>query len=60
MDESPLAATSGFLGAVGGCRERGDAARRADLIADFAVPLPVRVMCELLVVPAADQAKFWE
>jgi cytochrome P450 len=32
----------------------------ADLIADFAVPLPVRVICELLGVPAADQTRFRE
>lgn len=39
----------------------GIAARgTADLIEDLAVPLPVRVICELLGVPAADRARFRE
>ncbi|TDC47477.1 cytochrome P450 [Actinomadura sp. KC345] len=32
----------------------------ADLIEEFAVPLPVQVICELLGVPASDQARFRE
>ena len=35
-----------------------DGAESADLIADFAVPLPVIVIAELLGVPAADRARF--
>ncbi|MFF3324030.1 cytochrome P450 [Streptomyces sp. NPDC002889] len=31
---------------------------RADLIADFALPLPVAVICELLGVPFEDRARF--
>ncbi|XRQ14320.1 cytochrome P450 family protein [Actinomadura welshii] len=39
----------------------GIAARgRADLIEEFAVPLPVQVICELLGVPASDRARFRE
>lgn len=39
----------------------GIAARgAADLIEDLAVPLPVRVICELLGVPASDRARFRE
>jgi cytochrome P450 len=33
-------------------------ARTADLIADFAFPLPVRVICDVLGVPAADRLPF--
>lgn len=33
---------------------------RADLVADFAYALPIRVIAELLDVPAADQARFQE
>ncbi|GAA3929187.1 cytochrome P450 [Actinomadura viridis] len=37
----------------------GIAARgEADLIDDFAVPLPIQVICELLGVPAADRGRF--
>ncbi|MFJ7586448.1 cytochrome P450 [Streptomyces sp. NPDC097617] len=32
--------------------------RRADLIASFAVPLPMTVICELLGVPGLDRARF--
>lgn len=32
----------------------------ADLIADYALPLPVRVICELLGVPVVDSARFLE
>jgi cytochrome P450 len=32
----------------------------ADLIAEFALPLPVQVMCELLGVPVADSGQFLE
>jgi cytochrome P450 len=32
---------------------------QVDLIADFAVPLPVRVICELLGVPASDSFRAW-
>jgi hypothetical protein len=31
---------------------------RADLIADFAFPLPVTIICELLGIPVADRADF--
>ena len=34
------------------------AGRPADLVADFAVPLPATVMCELLGVPVADRPRF--
>lgn len=36
---------------------RGDAGP-VDLIADFAVPLPVRVICELLGLPPSDRERF--
>lgn len=32
--------------------------READLIADFGFPLPIRVICELLGVPVADEDRF--
>ncbi len=32
--------------------------RGADLIADFAFPFPIRVICELLGVPATDERRF--
>ena len=32
--------------------------RRADLVADFAIPLPITVICEMLGVPSADQDSF--
>jgi cytochrome P450 len=38
--------------------DRAREAGRADLIADFASPLPVRVICEVLGVPAADRPRF--
>ncbi|MDA8355916.1 MAG: cytochrome P450 [Actinomycetota bacterium] len=34
--------------------ERGE----IDAVADFAYPLPVRIICDMLGVPAADQARF--
>ncbi|MFF1423203.1 cytochrome P450 [Streptomyces sp. NPDC058280] len=40
-----------------GLRARGDT---ADLVEDFALPLPVAVICELLGVPAADRPRFRE
>ncbi|MGH7911907.1 MAG: cytochrome P450 family protein [Candidatus Dormibacteraceae bacterium] len=35
--------------------------REVDLMADFALPLPITVICELLAVPAADRAsvRYW-
>ena len=38
-----------------GLKARGDT---ADLVEDFALPLPVAVICELLGVPAADRPRF--
>jgi cytochrome P450 len=38
--------------------ERMAPKRSADLIADFAFPLPVTVICEMLGIPAQDQALF--
>ncbi|MBO0821080.1 MAG: alpha/beta fold hydrolase, partial [Nocardiopsaceae bacterium] len=44
---------------VGECRdELADQARPADLVKHFALPVPSRVMCELLGVPYADRAYF--
>ncbi len=42
---------------IDGLKARG---READLIEAFAYPLPVRVICALLGVPPADEAKFTE
>jgi cytochrome P450 len=43
-------------GLLDGIAARGE----ADLIEDFAVPLPIQVICELLGVPARDRARFRE
>jgi cytochrome P450 len=40
---------------IGGLRARP---RPADLVRGFSLPLPVRVICEMLGVPASDQDKF--
>ncbi|WP_030903514.1 cytochrome P450 [Streptomyces sp. NRRL F-5126] len=42
---------------LAGLRARGDT---ADLVEDFALPLPIAVICELLGVPAADRPRFRE
>src|ERR671930_588160 len=31
---------------------------QADLLADFAFPLPIRVLCELVGLPAGDRGRF--
>jgi len=51
ITESLLDAVEAELGAGGG-------AETIDLIESFAFPLPVTVICELLGVPARDQAQF--
>ncbi len=38
--------------------DRLEGRREADLVADFAFPLPIRVICELLGVPVADERRF--
>jgi cytochrome P450 len=43
--------TDELLDAVAGCGEM-------EVMADFAFPLPIRVICELLGVPRAEQAQF--
>ena len=37
--------------------EKAASDKQMDLIADYALPLPVKVICELLGIPAADQAE---
>ncbi len=41
---------------LGAAYERGE----IDAVSDFAYPLPVRIICEMLGVPAADQGTFQE
>ncbi|HEX4790749.1 MAG TPA: cytochrome P450 [Actinospica sp.] len=41
-----------------GARDGADAAEPVDLIAGFAEPLPVYVICELIGIPAEDGARF--
>ena len=43
-----------------GSADRASSAGSADLIAEFAFPLPITVICELLGVPVADRASFRE
>jgi len=50
------AITASLLDAMAGRVAAGEA--EADLIAAFAFPLPVTVICELIGIPASDQDKF--